>query len=583
MIRLRLLLAALLLLASPAARAADYLNLLERGEFFLEKGVAYAPDAIRSLEEAAAQNPALAASDPRLVAAIAKAYARTYRYTEAYAWLAGLERAGKASPQAETVREYLLNEAGVGRLRLTSRFPIVGMTASFSPMGQTRLDVAGKKALERLNEWLASPRAVGPEGLTLLVPEGEYVLASSHMLTTLEERERKVEAWAGDEKEVPLVADYPAAALWTAKPLNRSIELTWPQGEGLRYRLNRTVEGQKSQLRYEGEKAAFTDTDVPLGVPVIYRLNTYGQAGDLLAVSSIQSMAMPPVASAGVEAALQSDLTIAVDWAVDEGSLDRVLVLRQGEQGEQVLLDLSGPALKREGSLRDGPFLPQPGEQVVTYRIEAWVEGETAPAAAKTTVLVPPEVARMEEVVERITPETVSVEWSTFPRDAVAEGYAVYLVKRAGGPGELVGRVVNAFAREFSYVPKTPATSAQWKHFVVPYVKKRFLVEPEPLTMRDDEPSIDFEQRGKRRRQTLPDLALSWKPYPDTRRYLVRVGDQEVITSNDYIEISGLQSRLQAGQRQVEVLAIPLSGVAVPILTLDLRYDLYDTRTQGKP
>jgi hypothetical protein len=567
-----------LVLCALTARAAEFDNLVEKGEFFLEKGNAYAPDAVRALEEAAQQDSARAGRDARFVAAVAKAYVRVFRYTEAYFWLQSVEREGKSTPQTDAVRDYLLNEAGVGRLRLTSAFPVTGMSAAFKPAEATRLDVAGRKVLEKLNEWFAKPRDLGPEGLTLLIPEGEYVLSANMAFDASERRERPVEVWGGDEKEVRVVAPYPSADQWKVLPGNRSAKLDWPPAAGMKFRVSRVVAGTDPVVRYEGAEPGFLDSDVPLGVPVTYRLLTFGKDGDLVATSTVQAEAMPPVTEVWAEAALQNDLTVTFGWSIGEGTLDRLLVLRVGERGNEVLLDVPGSQANRQGELHDGPIVPAPGEQTRTYRVEAWVDGEPQPALAKTTVVIPAEVARVENVTERISRDAISVEWSTFPRDGIAEGYAVYLIRRPGGMGELVGRVANAQAREFSYVPKGGEPSAEWRHIVLPYVGKRFLVLPETITVSDEDPKTEFERRAKRRRQILPDMALAWKPYPDAKRYLVRVGENEMIVNNDYIEIAGLQTAIMAGQYAIEVFALPPGGQMVPILTIDLRYDNYESR-----
>jgi hypothetical protein len=557
------------------AWAAEFDNLVERGEFFLQKGAAYAPDAVRALEEARDENPERARSDVRFVAALAGAYVRVNRYTEAYGRLSGLAKSGAGDQRTAALMDFLLNEAGVGRLILKGTVPVTRFTASLELRPDASLDVTSRKTLERLNQFLAHPQDVGTEGITLLIPEGRYTLRSSAPFDGTLSRERPIEVWAGDEAVLPLIGTYPSADQWKVRPGNRVVELAWPPLEGASYRLARILPGaSREETRYEGGAAHFTDRDVPLGSPTLYRLHILGPDGALWAFSEVEATAQPPVGEITLDAALQGDLTVALSWAMGEGSVDRMVVSRADAEGEKMMADLRGADVVRAGEASDGPIELAPAAQPVTYRIEVWVAGETAPSAkVEKTLLIPAQVARMESVREEIAPDRVYVEWETFPRDGLAQGYAVYRVGAHGTLGELVGRTTNAHAREFSYVPDVEP-NPQWRHFVLPYIGDRFLVTPEKVTLSGLPPREDFDRRSLRA-VPLPSVALSWDPYPGARQYLVRYLDEEKIIEKPYVELTGLQSRLMGTESLVEVFAVTPEGRTVPLVSVDLRYTHY--------
>jgi hypothetical protein len=142
--------------------------------------------------------------------------------------------------------------------------------------------------------------------------------------------------------------------------------------------------------------------------------------------------------------------------------------------------------------------------------------------------------------------------------------------------GELVARVENAHAREFSYVPKVElAENAQLRHFVLPYVGDRFLVMPTEFEAKAEIPQVPFEKRARGGRTAIGDIALSWDPYPEASRYIVRVDGTEKIIGEIYLELSGLQTKLMGKESKIRVFALTKDRQEVPILSVDLKYEHY--------
>ncbi len=585
------LVAALLILVGVGfAQSAEYESLLEKGEFFLEKGTAYAPDAVRTLEQVLEQNFERAWKDPRFVVTIARAYTRVHRLSEAFNWISRFERQAEPTAQIEALKDFLLNEAGVGRLRLSAAIPTAGVTAKFEPTGETRIDVTGRKILDKLNRWIIRPFELGPDGVTLLVPEGEYLLSSNMALTSDGTTATKIEVWAGDELEQHIVAPYPDAELWQIVAGNRTVELSWPKTERANYLLVRQIEDEEPLVVYEGKEPGFTDTGLLVGVAISYTLETLGPDGSVWAVGGVDTMALPPVSQVWGGVSFDGDLHSTLWWGTDEGTLDRLVIIREGKKSVKTLVDLSGDEMVRNGELRDGPILPTKSEQEFVYKVQAWVDGEAEPAEFSAELVVPPEVAEVDAVSEEITSDKIFIEWGTNPVDAVAQGYSIYLMRSPLDIGELVGKVEDAHAREFSYVPTgNMSPSAQWRHIVIPYVGERFLVQPEPVVLKTKAPGdLTIEkryERARRRGAKLPNVMLSWDPHPNARNYLVkRIGaagsegtnEWVVKTPNlDYLELSGLQTILMGTGHRLEVSAVLYTGEVVLIMSLDLNYQHY--------
>lgn len=561
--------------ARGRAAGAGYESLLEQGRFYLERGANYGADAVRALEKAEQENPERAGSDPQFLSGLARAYALTARFTEAYRALGRWERLGVLGPEGEALRTKLLSESGLGRLRVTSAVALTRVTVRLDPADGGRVDVSTRKALERLGELLARGIDPGPEGVILLVPEGKYRFSGESPRLYAPREPAPVEVWAGDEAEVRLVALYPDPAAWKVVAGNRSASLSWPALPQATFELSREV-GGAPEVIYRGSAPAFADAGLPVGVRVRYTLRSFGPRGDLVAVSSAEAETLPPVSRVVVAAKLGADLRVGVSWTLGDGTADRVRVVRRGRRGDEVVADLSDPAAIASGSVSDGPFLPGVEGVAVAYRVEAWVSpGQTPVAAAEATAEVPPLVERVTEVVQSIERGSVFLQWDTLPRDGAAQGYAIYRQRGDGAEGELVGKVEDPFAREFEYAVEDPVKASSWRHFVVPFVGDRYRLDPEVLAFRGRPPDETFERRAARG-QRLPDVGLSWAPFPAAVGYAVGIGDgKEVLVKKPYLEISGLQSPLMGTAHQVKVFALDAEGRKTGLVTLEIRYEHY--------
>jgi len=574
-------LALALLLTVATAWGAGYENLVDQGLFYLSRGATYGPEAARSLEQAREADPDRAAGDPRLLGALARAYALTARYTEAFWLLEGMEGLGRLGTEDQALRERLLSESGLGRVRLVSAVPVPTLMARFEPAEGVRLDVAARKALERLAELLARGVRVGARGATLLAPEGRYRVSLQAEALQAPREPLELEVWAGDEVGVRLVARFPDPDRWKVEARSRSVALAWPELDGTSYRLHRLLDGAE-QLVYEGDAPAFVDAGLPVGARAGYRLECVNAADEVVASSTAEAETLPPVSEVEGEAELGGDLRVRVRWSLGRGAADRVRVVREAAAGDVVLAEVSGPEALAEGQTQDGPFAPVPSGQELRYRVEAWVSGDGAPAAVgRVGVEVPPLVARVTDVAESIDRGAVVVVWDTVPRDAVAEGYAIFRQKGPEVEGELVGRAQDPFAREFEYAVENPLTASSWRHFVIPYVGDRYLLDPERFRVRGTEPEEGLDRR-RRKGESLPDLGLSWDPYPGARLYAVTVGDREVLVKKPYVEASGLQNPLMATDQRVAVFAVDAKGERVLLLSLDLRYGHYPRAAREK-
>ncbi len=568
----------LIILAATFSFAAEFDNLLEKGEFFNEKGSAYASDAVKALEQARDTDPARAKTEGRFVAAIAKAYIGVFRYSEAYMAIEELGRTGKQNEKTAALLDYLLNETGSGRLRISTAAPLRDFTAGISPLEEGRLDVAARKSIDKLKQYLLKPRELGPEGITLLIPEGKYKVEFPVPIDDRETRSINLEIWAGDQLEQRVLALYPEISSIRAVSGNRTVGLSWPPLEGAAtYRLYRLGDDSKWAERYSGEKVEFTDGDVPPEKAATYRLYSLDKDGVPLAMASMSAWASRPVAAIKMEASIESDLTVAISWTTDSGALDRLKLIMKTETAEKTLFELKGDEIVRSGEVNEGPLELKPSEQTIKFRVEAWIEGSESPAAfAEKEIVVPAEVARIEEVAEEVGHDRITVEWSTVPRDALAQGYAIYVTGKNGIVGELVDRVQNAHAREFSYVPKEELEEGKaLRHFVLPYVGDRFLWFPAEPEAKAEIPTAKNEKRAKAGRHALADLSVSWDPYPGATRYLARVDDNEFVVNEIYLEMSGLQSKLMGKSISVKILAVLGDGKTVPILSLNLGYEHY--------
>lgn len=567
-----------LLFAGLPAHAEDYSNLVERGEFFLAKGASYMPDAVRALEEAGEADPQRAAADARFVAAIAKAYLGVSRLTEAYHWILKLDRSGVKDKKVEGLKDHLLNEAGVGRLHLTARLPAFGVTGALKPEAETKLDGAGKKVLEKLNSFLQKPFSVGKEGLTLLVPEGKLTFSSNVPVGADGVYAKSFEIYAGDEVEQHLVAPFPTREGWKMVPGNRSVDLSWPSAEKVgSYRLTRAVGDRPAATLYEGADNAFSDKNAPPGIAATYTLLTFGGDGLLWGLSRIEATAKPPASAVSAKAHLNSELQVMLDWEIGDGSLDR-LVIKKTERGEErTIVDQRGEEIVKSGEITDGPVTPAPVPQQVVYSVIAMVEGVEQNAQAKAVVLVPALASRIDSVKEQFTPDRVYVEWETFPRDAVAEGYHIYLLREPQGMGELMGTVKDAAAREFNYVPRTvEQANAKWKHLVIPYLGNRFLVDLASIEAYDKAPDGEMSRRLKRMRK-IPNMILSWEPLTHATRYIVKVsGKKEFFVRENYVELTGLQANFTDAPGDVKVFALLSDGSLALVLTANIDYKRYN-------
>lgn len=579
--RLRpLLIAAALALAALALPrpgwTAAYESLVEQGSFYLERGATYGADAVRALEKAEQESPERAGTDPKFLAALARAYALTSRFTEAYWVLDRWERLGALAPVGEALRARLLSESGLGRLRLSSAVPVGRITARLVPEEEERIEVTARKALDRLGELLARGLELTDGGVTLLVPEGRYAIACDGPLLYAPRDPTSVEVWAGDEGAVRLVAAAPDPAGWTISAGNRTVSLSWPPIAGAAYELAREQgQGERSTV-YRGAEPTFQDAGLPVGARVRYVLKTYGPQGDLIAVSSAEAQTMPPVSRLAAEARLGADLRVTVSWTLGQGAADRVRVVRKGPRSEDVVADVQERDAILKGSVTDGPFTPAAEKLGLTYRVEAWVaEAEAASAEAEAPAEVPPLVERVTSVTQGVERGAVVLQWDTLPREGVAQGYAVFRQRGEGIVGELVGRVEDPFAREFEYAVEDPLKASEWRHFVVPYLGDRYLLDPEDVSFGGQVPEETLERRAARGRRP-PNLALAWDAAPGAAGYAVKVGEgKEVFVKRPYLEITGLQSALMATTHEVKIYALDVEGRKKGLVTVQIQYEHY--------
>jgi hypothetical protein len=552
---------ALAVAGSGTAWAAGYDSLVEQGLFYLSRGATYGPDAVRALERAREADPARAAEDARLLAALARGYVLTSRFTEAHWLVLELEASDNIGPEVDVLREQILFDSGLGRARLVSAVPVVGLTGRLEPAEGTRLDVASRKTLARLNELFARGLEPGPNGVTLLAPEGRFTLSLSSRALAAPQEPFSLEVWAGDEMVVRLVPIYPGPPAWGLAAHSRSITLSWPPIEGATYVLYR--------------EPRHRDLELPVGIRVNYRLETLNSLGELVAASWTAAETLPPVSEVGVEADLGDDLHVRVAWVLGPGVADRVRVIREAADGDTLLQELTSPERLDRGQLGDGPFFPGDRDRALRYRVEAWIDEEEKPAAvAIADVAVPSRVLRVTEVSESIDRGSVIVVWDTLPREGGAEGYAIYRVRGSGDAGELVGRAESPFAREFEYPVDDPLKASLWRHFVIPYIRDRYFLDPEEVVFSGTVPEDTLRKRAKKG-AALPDVGLSWDPYPGARLYAVEYGEKEVLVKKPYVEIKGLQTPLMATDHRVSVFAVDDEQGRVPLLTLELHYQHY--------
>ncbi len=575
------LFAALLLGTTTPGWAKGYQALLEEGLFYLTRGASYTPDAVRSLEAARAADPARAGTDRKLAGALAQAYVATHRYTEALWLVEALEAAGQGGAEEATLRTRLLGEFGLARLRLETAVAVGSLTGSLAPAEGTRLEVAARRALERVAEVVARGVAVPPPGIDLLVPEGRYLLRFDGDALAGPRQAVPVEAWAGEEAVVRLVPRFPPAAAWTRVPGPGSVALAWPELPGASYRLRRSLGDGAEEVVYEGSRPEHLDRGVPARDEARYRLEIMGPGGALLAVSGTSARSLPPVASAQLKGTLGEDLRAKLAWALGEGAVDRLLVVREERGGDQVVLELTAGAVSPRGEHKDGPHEPEATFRDVSYRLEAWVAGEESPSAvARTAVRVPPALERVTDVVEGVDRGSVVISWDAIPRDGVADGYAIFRQKSEDVTGELLGRVQDPHGREFVYPAEDPLKASSWRHFVIPYRGERYLLDPTWLQVSGKVPAESLERR-QRKGAPLPDLGLSWAPYPGARQYLVTAGDKEVLVRNPYAEFNGIQNALMGAHQRIAVFALDGTGQTVPLLTVEVQYAHYPRGVEG--
>ncbi|MDF1553232.1 MAG: hypothetical protein P1P84_09230, partial [Deferrisomatales bacterium] len=450
--------------------------------------------------------------------------------------------------------------------------------AQLRPTAETRLDVAGRKVLERLNELLGRGISPDVDGVTLLAPEGVYAFSCDTEALYAPREPLELEVWAGDEVAVRLVPLYPRADAWSVAVESRSVTLGWPGLERSTYRLYRVAPGGES-LVYEGDERRYTDTGLGVGATVVYRLETLDPRGELVAASLVQAETLPPVAELAAKAALTGDLTVQLVWVLGKGAADRVRVVRLEDGGDRTVAELEAAP---RGEWVDGPFLPGERSQELKYRVETWVAGDQHPSAAAEAVAeVPPRVLRVTAVGESIDHGVMVVGWETLPREGLAEGYAVYRQRAEGTLGQLMGRVRDPFAREFEYPVEDALEASGWRHFVVPYLGDRMLFDPEWLQLDSNPPDRGFEKRA-RSGFLPPDLGLSWDPYPGARTYLVVVGGREDVVDKPYVEINGLQNNLASSENPLEVFALERDGTRVPLVRLQVEYLHYPRSREDK-
>ncbi len=568
---------AVLVLTWAGPARAGYETDLERGSFFLERGATYGPDAVRSLEAARDADPDRAGADPRWLLAAARAYALTSRFTEAYGLLERLLQRDPGNEAGRDLRDWLLGDAGLGRVRVVSAVPLDRVAARLEALDASRLDVAARRALGRLGELLARGVPAAPAGTTLLVPEGRYrftlepapaVFAPTGPVT--------LEVWAGDEGRVRVVPRYPGPSGWDVRPAARTISLGWPPLAGATYRLVRETDLGDEPV-WAGSGTRCTDTGLSVGQTVTYRLEALGPGGEVVAASRVSARTEPPVERVAAAAEIGPDLRVEVGWALGDGAADAVRVVREDPDGDRQLARLEPPESLVEGSVFDGPVVPGRSPRVLAYRVEAWVLGSDRPsAAARVEVPLAARVERVSAVVESVEGSGVVVAWETVPRDGLASGYRIYRVRGDGTAAERVGEVLDPFGREYYYEVADPLEAGGWRHFVVPLLDGRVVLDPDAFRVSEPETPRSFGRRA-RQNEELPDLGLSWDPVPGAVGYAVALldGDRVVaerLVRKPFADLSGLRSPLMGVRRRVRVRAITAGGQEVPVLTLDVAY-----------
>lgn len=561
------------------ALAAKYETLVEQGRFYLEKGASYGKEAARVLEEAESSNPQRAAEDAEFLGSLAKAYFLTARYSEAFWVLERAEALHKLRPEDQALKRKLLNESGLGRLKLFSVAALEEVHCELAVGKEQRLDLTAKNVLSVLNELIVGPFSTDSEGLTILVPEGAYALSCSGASLWPETEPLKVEVWSGEETSARLTASYPKENLWRIIPGSRSISLSWPPIKEFEYRLFRIL-GASEELIYEGRDSKYLDSGLSVGLSVQYRLESL-DAGNLIAVAQIKADTMPAVKNVELKASMNHDFTVKIEWFLGSGAADRLRVFRKGREKDYSLFDGDAAGLEIRRAV-DGPFAPQKEPTVFEYVIEAFLEGSHKPtASAVARVELPPLVERIIGVSESIDRGAIVLMWETLPREGVADGYAIFRQAEEGVEGVLVGRVNDPFAREFEYQVEDPLAASDWRHMVVPYVGERYVLDPEWLTASGKVPEEDFKGRQRGKLETLPNLGLSWDPAAGARKYEIVVGGKSILVAKPYVEIKGLQSSLMETNAQGEVFGINAAGEKIKILTFDLQYEYY-SRSKAK-
>jgi len=566
---------------SADAAAVKYDTLLEQGLFYLEKGASYGKDAARVLEEAQESNPERAAADVEFLSALARAYFLTSRYSETYWILEQLGKIDELNPQSQELRNKLLNESGLGKLKISSATPLEDVGCELVLGADSRLDVASKNILNILNGLIKGPFSTDLEGVTVLAPESSYTLTCSGASIWPMEKPLSIEVWSGEQASAKLTAKYPQKSQWRIGPGSRSISLSWPPLENVKYRLYRVLGGSEERI-YEGDEPKFVDSGLTVGVSLEYRIE-YMEGRNLIAASMIKTATMPAVKEIEAKASLNEDFMVTVEWSMGAGAADRLRVVRRDADQDRVLLD--GPAADIETRrISDGPFSPQKKPVELEYEVEALLDGSTRPVAtARTTVEVPPLVERVVGVTQSIDRGAIVLMWETLPREGVADGYAIFRQGDRGVEAVLVGRVEDPFAREFEYQVEDPLAASDWRHTVVPYVGDRYLLDPESITASGEIPEYDVKAKRKKVRvDDLPDLALAWDPVAGARKYEVVAGNKTVLVSHSYAEIEGLQSPLMETKIKGEVFSVNAKGEKVRIMTFELQYEDYKRQKESE-
>ncbi len=563
--------ASALLIPTGSTGAVSYETALRQGNFYLSRGPAYGSDALNSLLEARKADPARAASDPRWLRAAARAYALTSRYTRSFRLLERLEALGALDEGSAVLRERILTEAGLGRLILESALPVDLPRPSIRPAAGAVPDAASRKILNRLSEFLQEGLRVGPGPVLLLVPEGRFSFDPGEGARLYSPAGPvDVEVWAGDEARLRFVPRYPEPDLWRVRPESRAIRLEWPPVDGFRYRLFRLL-GAGPVRVYEGVQPEFRDSGLPVASTVSYRLELLDANGDVVAVGLVDTGTLDPVRDITVRAGLLDDLRIRIEWSLGPGASDEIRVYREAEGGKTEITRSTRP----EGRVLDGPFVPAPASQTLTYVVEAWIQGESSPCASSAVrVEIPPRVQEVVDVSHAVEDGSVIVFWSTVPRDGVAEGYRIYRRAENGVEAELVGEIRSASAREFVYETAQDADALSLEHLVVPYVGNTVILGRGAVRASGSPPDRDFKRRIKSGR-TLPDLALSWNPHAEARLYAVTVGEREVLLKHPYVELDGLQTPLFPTRYPIRVFAVTGNGDRVLLLQLQVSYERY--------